>query len=135
MEERGDEFALHTLSERELAHLHINNVSNIQNVHEFAEGVLELRLGDFVDFLIEKKAVHSGKIPPELILLPHDDGELFLVFALAFPRSVAQHLRFSPARIQNAREHFKRGGFSRSVRPKKPDEFALFNRKRDIFYR
>src|SRR5258706_3420713 len=34
--------------------------------------------------------------------------------------------------MQEAREHFKRGGLPGAVRPQEPDEFALLNKETDV---
>ena len=41
---------------------------------------------------MELKAVGGGEVPPELILLPHDKGELPAEGVRALPGDVAEHL-------------------------------------------
>src|SRR6185436_10327235 len=48
------------------------------------------------------------------------------------PGSETKDARVATRGVEKPREHFEGGSFARAIRPKKPDQFAFLNLKRDI---
>ena len=127
MDQRGDQFHLHALAQREAAHLHVEQVFHIQQLGQLAQGGFIGRVVDLVDALVQVQQLVGRQVPPQLVLLPHHDGELHLEGFLALPGGKAQHVRFAAAGVQNAREHLQRGGLARPIGAQETHHLALFD--------
>ena len=73
VEEGGDKLHLHALTEGEFAHHRAELVADLEQLDEFIEGGLALRLGQAVDVPQQMEGLDGGEVPPQLILLAEDD--------------------------------------------------------------
>lgn len=89
VEEGGDEFHLHAFAEGEFANGSSEEFLDFEEAGEFVEMLLEGIGRDAIDLLVESKGFLGGEIPPELVLLPHDEGKASAVFVIAFPGDIA----------------------------------------------
>src|SRR5262245_53241732 len=76
---------------------------------------------------MQAERLGGGKVPPELVLLAHDEGESAAVSVVAFPGNKAEHAGCAGRRIDHAGEELECGGFSGAVGAEKGDEFALLD--------
>jgi len=103
MEQRGRQLALHALAQRQLAHLLLEQRLQAEQIVEFFQRRLVLRLGDVVDGLVDEKGLDGRKVPQQLLLLAHDQRELFEVSGLALVRREAHHRRHAAGGVEQAR--------------------------------
>ncbi len=85
VEQGGDQLHLHPLAEGQLADGLAGELLDAEQLGQLAEGLAELVVGDGVDLPVELEAVGGGQVPPELVLLAHDEGELAAEGVLAVP--------------------------------------------------
>ena len=71
------------------------------------------------------------QIPPELIFLPHHQGEAAAIGVFALPGHVAHHAGRAAGGVDHAGEQLERGGLAGAVGPEKGDELALLDRQVD----
>ena len=88
-----------------------------------------------IDAPIELQRVPGRKIPPELVLLPQQQGELAAVTIGSFPRHVAQHRSGARSRVQQSGQHLECGGLASPVRAQESDKFAFLDLERHILHR
>ena len=81
---------------------------------------------------MELEAVGGGEVPPELVLLPHDERELAAEGVVPLPGGEPEHLGRAGGRVDQAREHLERGRLPRPVRPEEGDHLARLDRERDV---
>ncbi len=92
---------------------------------------VELRRVDAVNLLVQAERLLRGQVPPELVLLPHHQGEAAAIGVFAPPGHIAHHPGRAARGIDHAREQFERGGFAGAVGPEKGDELAGLDRQVD----
>ncbi len=127
MEQGSDELHLHPLAERQLADRLVEQPADIEQIDEFIHGLAELFRLDAIDLLVQAKRLSGGQIPPQLILLSHDEGEATPIGVIALPRHEAQNACFAGGGIDYTREEFERRGFSGTIGTEKGDELAHFD--------
>ena len=88
-----------------------------------ADGAVEA-----VDHPVQLQRFGGGQVPPELVFLAEDEGELALEFVLPLPGREAEHGRLAAGRIEQAGEHLQHGRLARAVRAEEADELALVAR-------
>ena len=92
VEQGGDQLHLHPLAERQLADRLVEQLAARPSRSTSSSCVLlELRRVDAVDLLMQAERLLRGQVPPELVLLPHHQGEAAAIGVLALPGDVAQH--------------------------------------------
>ncbi len=132
VDQRGDQLHLHALAQREAAHLHVEQVLHIQQLGQLGQRGLVGLVVDLVDALVQVQRLIGRQVPPQLVLLAHDDGELHLEGFLALPGGEAEHAGLPAAGVQDAREHLERGGLAGAVGPRKPTISPSSICKRDL---
>src|SRR5579871_3974494 len=73
----------------------------------------------------EQKRFYGRQIPPELVFLAEHEGEDAAVGVFTLRRIEAGDACRAARRINQARQHFQRGGFARAVGAEEAHEFAL----------
>src|SRR5438552_7774088 len=135
MNERSDQLHFHSLAQREFAHHHIHFVSHLQkfrqSIHDFSKPVAV----DSVDRAVKFKRFLCGQVPPQRILLSHQQAELALHFIPPFPRNKPEHACITRSWVQQAGKHFQHSSFPGAVGTEKPDKLAFLNLKRDLVRR
>ena len=71
--------------------------------------------GDRVDLAMELEAVGGGEVPPELVLLAHDQGELAAEPVGPLPGDEVEHPGLAAGGVDQPGEHLQRGGLARPV--------------------
>src|SRR5438876_1037702 len=104
MQKCRDQLHLHALAERQLAYRLARQLFDAEHLGQLAERALELVRGERIDFAMKLKAVGRGQVPPELVLLAHDEGETPAKGILALPGDVAEHLGPARGRIDEPGE-------------------------------
>ena len=90
---------------------------------------------DAVDLLVQPERLLRGQVPPELVLLPHHQGEPAAVGVLALPGHVAHHAGRAAGGRDDAREQLERRRLAGAVGPEEGDELALLDRQIDAAHR
>src|SRR5690606_25419678 len=90
---------------------------------------------DAVDFLVELERFLSGQIPPQLVLLAHDEREPATIRMVALPGDVAEDLRLSAGGKNQPGEQFERCRFAGPVGPEEGDHLAGGNLEADVLDR
>ena len=88
--------------------------------------------GDAVDFGVQFEGLAGGQVPPELVLLAEQQGELPAVAVVAFPGDVAEHAGRAAGGVEQAGQHFQGGGLARAVGAEKADQFAGLDGEADV---
>ena len=96
MQERGDQFQLHSLAEREFANRLEHELAHAEQVDQFVPGAFEAGGLDPVDLLVESKTLGGGQIPPELVALAHHEGEPPPEIVGPLPGHVAEDVGSAP---------------------------------------
>src|SRR5437879_8329289 len=134
MNERSDQFHFHSLAQGEFAHHHIHLVSHLQkfrqSIHDFSKPVAV----DSVDRAVKFKRFLCGQVPPQRILLSHQQAELALHLVASFPWNKAEHARVPRSLVQQTRKHFEHSSFPGAVWTEKPDKFAFLDLKPDLVF-
>ena len=91
VQERRHELELHPLAEREFADRLEDQLPHAEQVDEFVARPLEPGGIDAVDLLVEPEALGGGQVPPELVPLPHHEGEPAAEVVGPLPGHVAEH--------------------------------------------
>src|SRR6266545_2993072 len=132
MNERSDQFHFHSLAQRKFAHHHVHFVSHLQkfrsSIHDFFESIAV----DSVNRTIKFERFLRRQVPPQRILLSHEQTKLALHFVAPFPRNKAEHARVTRSWVQQTRKHFEHSGLPGTVWTEKPDKFAFLDLKRDL---
>ena len=76
---------------RQLTHRLAEQAADVEQIDQFVAAVLELLRLDAIDFLMQTERFLGGQIPPELIFLPHHQGEAAAIGVFAPPGNVAEH--------------------------------------------
>ena len=84
-----------------------------------------------VDFAVKLERIGGRQVPPELVLLAHDERELPAEGVGPVPRRVAEHAGRAAGRVDEAGEHLEGGGLAGPVRPEERDHFAGFDGEAD----
>ena len=98
------------------------------------DAALEVAARDAVDAAVELERFARRKIPPELVLLAEQQGELLAVGDGPLPRREAQHRGRAAGGMEQAGEHLERGGLAGAVGPEEADELPFLDRKADVFH-
>src|SRR5262245_60903981 len=115
MKQGGRQLHLHPLAQRKLADGLLEEARGLEELGQLREGPLELSRLDAIDLLVQAKRLHRRQVPPELVFLPHDEGEAAAIGDLALPGDVAKNVGCAASGIDDAREEFERGGFTSAV--------------------
>src|SRR5690606_17263018 len=99
---------------------------------ELIERGLKLLGRDDVNRAQQMKRFDGRKVPPELIFLAENEGEDAAVGVFAFRRIEAGDRGGAARGVDEAREHFQRGGLAGAVGPEETDELALRDVERDV---
>ena len=75
VQQGGNQFHLHALAQRQFADGLTGEMFDAEQFGQLAEGTTELVGRQRVDFAMELEAVGGGQIPPQLVLLAHDQRE------------------------------------------------------------
>ena len=132
VEQGGDEFHFHAFAQTQLADGDVELVLDAEEFGQLGDGFFEAVLGDAVDFGVELEGFAGGEVPPELIFLAEDEGELAAVAVGALPGSVTEDFGRASRGKEEAGEHFEGGGFAGAVGAEKTDEFAGFDLEADV---
>src|SRR5262245_5340257 len=76
---------------------------------------------------MELEAIGGGQIPPELVLLPHDQRKTPAKSIGPIPWRVAEHARRAARGIDDPRQHLERGRFAGAVGSKKGHHLPWFD--------
>src|SRR5271154_6042546 len=90
MQQGGDQLHLHALAQGQLAHRLTSQLLDAEHLGELAEGALERFRRERVDLAVQLKTVSRRQVPPELILLPHDERETTAKGVGPFPGAEAK---------------------------------------------
>ena len=100
------EFHFHPLAQGKFAHHDVQFVAHGQQFGQFVDGAVEGRGGDAVDFAVQFERFAGGKVPPELVFLPEQEGELPAIAVLPLPGNKAQHAGRAAGGIAGGRRAF-----------------------------
>ena len=106
-----------------------------EQIDQLVVRAVETRRVDAVNLLVQAERLGGGQVPPELVLLPHHQGEAAAIGVLALPGDVAHHAGRAAGGIDHAGEQLERGGLAGAVGPEKGDELALLDRQVDAAHR
>jgi hypothetical protein len=132
VEERGDELEFHPLAEAQLADHDVHFVDDIEQLGERSDDFPVVLGIEAVDGPVELKGFAGGEVPPERVLLSHEQREFALEGILAMPRDVAEDGGFAAGGMQKAAEHLEHRGFAGAVGTEEADEFAFFDGEGDV---
>src|SRR5208282_273046 len=107
-----------------LAHGLASQLGHAQKLGQLAQGLRELGLRDRVNLAMELKAVGRRQIPPELVLLAHDQRELAAKQIGTLPGHKIENAGLSAGRVDQPRKHFQRRSLPRAVGTKERDHLA-----------
>src|SRR4051812_46205468 len=102
MQQRADQLHLHAFAQRQLANRLPGQLRDAEQLGQLAECLLELLARQRVDLTMKLERVGRGKVPPELILLPHDERELPAEGVVAVPGHEAEHAGATPGWVDEA---------------------------------
>ena len=89
VQQGGDQLHLHPLAERQFAHRLPQQRADLEQFDQFVARAVETGRLDAIDLLVQAKRLLGGQVPPQLVLLPHDQREPAAIGVLALPRDVA----------------------------------------------
>ena len=75
--------------------------SYIQKFCQLGQGSVILLIVYIIDAFIQIEGIAGGKIPPQLIFLPHDNGEPPLKLIFPFPWNITVYGYISGGRVQD----------------------------------
>ena len=129
MYQRGDQFHFHPLTERELTHHNVHFVGDLEQLGQAAHNFVETIAIDSINRAVEFERFLRGQIPPERVLLAHQQRELSFHFVAPFPWNKSEHACIAAGWIEQPREHFEDGRLAGTVRSEKSDELAFLDLK------
>src|SRR5439155_14728414 len=77
----------------------------------------------------------SRQIPPKLIFLSEQQGELAAIPVITFPGHIPKHAGRAGGWIEQPSEHFQRRSLARAVGSEESDQFSRLDVKTDILHR
>ena len=95
-------------------------------------GLAVLRLGYLVDLLQEQEAICGREIPPELGLLPHDEGDLPAELVVTLPGTVAQNAGVTGGGMDDPGQHLDERRLARPVGSDEADDLTLVHPQTDL---
>ena len=108
-----------------------SKLAHLEQIDQLVAAAGELLRLDAVDLLVQAERLLGGQVPPELVLLPHHQGEAAAIGVFAPPGDVAHHAGRAAGGIDDAGEQLERGGLAGPVGPEKGDELARLDREVD----
>src|SRR5882672_9797221 len=129
------QLALHPLAQRELPGGLAEERAQVEQLRELRHGGIVLLAWDVVDGAVEQEGLGGRQVPEELLLLAHHQRDLLEEAALALFRREAGDGHSPLGRVQEARQHFQRGGLAGAVRTEEPDALSSADRERDVLDR
>jgi len=90
VEEADGEFALHSFTEREVAHGLAEDGAEFEQFIQFFERLFVVRVTDTVDGLVEQEGIGGGDVPRKAVALAHDEGDGTEEVGLALPGGEAE---------------------------------------------
>ena len=125
--QRGGQFHLHPLAERQFADRAAQQVPHIEQITQFVASPDELVVLDAINLFVERERFLRRQIPPELILLAHHQGKAAAIVIFSQPRNVPQHPGLTTAGADHAGEQLERRRLASAIGPQKGDKFALLD--------
>ena len=129
VQERGDQFQLHPLAQREFADRLEHELAHAEQVDQFVPGAFEAGGLDPVDLLVEPEALGGGQVPPELVALAHHEGEPPPEVVGAFPGHVAEHAGGAPRGRDDPGEQLEKGRLAGAVGAQQRHELPAADRE------
>src|SRR4029077_17626790 len=129
-----DQFHFHPLAETKFPHHHIELLAHIEHLRQLAHDPFKVFPGNSINNAVQFERLAGGRVPPECVLLAHQEADLALHGILAFPRHIAENAGSSGGGVEQAGKHFQGCGFSGAVWAEKPDKIALSNLKGDTVH-
>jgi hypothetical protein len=123
---------LHPLTQAQLAARNVEEVLEIEQFGEEAQGLSIALLGDPVHRGKGLQGIRERQIPPELGALPVDDADIVGIRRPLPVRDQAIHLDRSGSRRQHAGQQLDRGRLARTVGAKVAHDLAFADREADV---
>ncbi len=127
VQQGGDQLHLHPLAQRQLADRLRQQFPHVQQFHQLVPRPFELIRIDAIDVLVQAKRFGGRQVPPELILLPHDQGKTAAVGIFPQPGDMPHHPRRSAGRVDHAAQQLQRRRLAGAIGTQKRHEFAFFH--------
>ncbi len=102
---------------------------HFEELGQTADHFVEASAIDSVNGAIELERFLRRQIPPERILLAHEQAELPLHFVAALPRNKSENARVAAGRIQQTGQHFQHCRFAGAVWSEEADKLAFLDLK------
>jgi hypothetical protein len=83
----------------------LEQLADVQQLSEFVACSLERRRFDAIDLLMQPEGLLGRQIPPQLVLLPHDQCEAPAERIFAFPRHITHDSRVATRRVDTHGSH------------------------------
>ena len=135
VEQGGDQLHLHPLAETQFPDHHAHLVTHIKQFTQLIDRALELLPFDPVDRTVQLQRFAGRKIPPEGILLTHQQRELTLQFNRPPGGVQSENTGASRGGLKQPGKHLQHGGLASPVWSQKADKLALPDRKADSIRR
>ena len=135
MQQGRDQLHLHALAQGQLAHGLAGQLLDLEQLGQLGEGPVELLRRERVDLAVQRETVGGGQVPPQLVLLAHDQRELAAEGVEAVPRHEAEHAGAAAGRIDQAREHLERRRLAGAVGAEEGDHLARLDGEGDAVHR
>src|SRR6202021_1845041 len=97
----------------------------------FVDGPPRLHGIDAVDGAVQLQRLARREVPPELVLLAHDEGELPPEGVLPLPGPEAHDPGVAARRVEEAGEHLEDRRLPRAVRAEEADQLPLLDAEGD----
>ena len=135
MQERGDKLQFHPLAEREFADGLKDQLPHAEQVDEFVPRLLKPGRLDAVDLLMQPKTLGGGQVPPELVPLPHHEGEPAAEIVGPLPGHVTKHARGAPRGRDDPGEEFEERRLAGTVGAEQGYELPAADRQINALHR
>ena len=124
MQQGHGDLAFHPFTERQVAHRLAQQISQVEQLRQLVDGLLELRTLQSVDGPVALKGIGHGQIPDQLVAVAHDQRDLAQEIALASKGLETQDAHIPVTGIQQAGEHLQRRRLAGAVGPEEADDLA-----------
>ena len=131
VQQRGDQFALHPLAQAQLAHRHVELLTEIEQLDELAEVVSMPIVVGAVDVVEQIEALDQRQVPPQLAPLPEHDPDAPSERDASAHRHKPGDLDVAGRRRQDAGEHLDRRRLPGAVRSEVADHLPRLDRDAD----
>ncbi len=127
VQERGCHLTPHPLTERKFPHRSLQEILNLERFRDLPDADFRLAVVHLIDLSEEGERVDGRQVIPKLRALAKDRADVIGKLLAFLPGDITKHLRIAAGWMQDACEHFDRGGFPGAVWTDETEQFAGFH--------